>query len=49
MIIPYFRTVKVTLFKQCEVIRKTSRRLIESFYRIFEQVCHLLGVLYEVK
>jgi len=49
MIIPYLRTIKVTLFKQCEVICKTSRSLIDSFRRIFEQVCHLLRILYEVK
>ena len=49
MIIPCLRTIKVTLCKKCEVICKTSRSLIDSFHRIFEKVCHLLGVLYEVK
>ena len=48
MIIPYLRTIKVTLLKQREVMCNTTRSLIDSFNRIFEQVCHLFGVLYEV-
>jgi len=49
MIIPYLLTLRVTLFKKCDVICKTSRSLIDNFHRIFEKVCHLLGVLYGVK